>query len=151
MAESRFDFLKDLVMAVPDVQGDGDEMGGGSSVPSTPTDSAPHHSHPPVFARSQSDVPVSSRKATGGTGRPRGRPRKNPVVTFQAPAASSSRKATTSDEDEDESDDDDGDEDEDEEEEATPPTRPAVKASLNGASTPSVQFNAVQPNFYQVT
>lgn len=96
-------------MAVPDVQGEGEEgSGGAASVPSTPTGVMPHQQHPPVFVRSQSEasalsVPVASvgtstggssmtgarrAPAVGGTGRPRGRPRKNPVVTFQNPVSS---------------------------------------------------------------
>ena len=100
MAESRFDFLKDLVMAVPDVQGEGEEGGSGTvSVPGTPTGLVHHQQHPPVFIRSQSEASTligttagsssstAPRRVVGGTGRPRGRPRKNPVVTFQNPAA----------------------------------------------------------------
>jgi len=100
LAESRFDFLKDLVMAVPDVQGEGEEGGSGTvSVPGTPTGLVHHQQHPPVFIRSQSEASTltgttagsssstAPRRVVGGTGRPRGRPRKNPVVTFQNPAA----------------------------------------------------------------
>nr|CAG4638139.1 EOG090X0H1B [Chydorus sphaericus] len=93
LAESRFDFLKDLVMAVPDVQGEGEEGSSSSTAP---------------------------RRVVGGTGRPRGRPRKNPVVTFQNPAASSrsrpssSRKSGVTDS-EDEEDSNESDDEDDEE------------------------------------
>jgi hypothetical protein len=79
-------------MAIPDVQGDGDEQAG-SSVPSTPTT---HQQHPPIF-RSQSEVVAGSSSASSSasvalgrsrgrsTGRPRGRPRKNPADAPSVP------------------------------------------------------------------
>ena len=178
LAESRFDFLKDLVMSVPDVQGDGEE--GSGSVPCTPTGMAPHQSHPPIFIRSQSEASTAStagssstsarRSSAAGTGRPRGRPRKNPVVTFQTPPGgggrirstpatpTSSRKSRAeSDEEEDSDDDEDSDDENDDDEGDEPKHFDAPKGLANGAAAaaagaganPSVQFNAVQPNFYQ--
>lgn len=168
-------------MAVPDVQGEGEEGGSGTvSVPGTPTGLVHHQQHPPVFIRSQSEASTltgttagsssstASRRVVGGTGRPRGRPRKNPVVTFQNPAASSrsrpssSRKsgATDSEDEEDsneseDEDDEDNSSDEDSSGKGTVVTN--RKTTQNGAgavlapslNTPPVQFNAVQPNFYQ--
>lgn len=77
LAESRFDFLKDLVLTIPDVQGEGDDNV--VSVPSTPTT----QQHQPIMFRSLSEAGSSTsttRGKTTGTGRPRGRPRKTPVV-----------------------------------------------------------------------
>ena len=81
LAENRFDFLKDLVLTIPDVQGDGED-GGGSLAPGTPNTTAVH---PPLF-RSQSSVEdggarhtaSSSTRGAAAVRRPRGRPRKIP-------------------------------------------------------------------------
>nr|CAG4642154.1 EOG090X0H1B [Eurycercus lamellatus] len=154
LAESRFDFLKDLVMAVPDVQGDGEEgVVSAASVPSTPTGTAPHHQHPPIF-RSQSEAASSSSSVSGrkvgGTGRPRGRPRKNPVVSFQQqqPTAQRSRirpaaarKSATDSDEETDSNGNESEEDEDEDnstDEEPLSSRKAFRArstaTLNGGS-----------------
>nr|CAG4637459.1 EOG090X0H1B [Ceriodaphnia reticulata]SVE73279.1 EOG090X0H1B [Ceriodaphnia reticulata] len=55
LAESRFDFLKDLVLTIPDVQADGEDSGV-TSVPSTPT-TQPHQ---PLMFRSISEAGSSS-------------------------------------------------------------------------------------------
>ena len=83
LAESRFDFLKDLVLTIPDVQAEGED-GGTTSVPSTPTSTQPHQ---PLMFRSISEAGSSSsasRSKGTGTGRPRGRPRKNPAAALPA-------------------------------------------------------------------
>jgi hypothetical protein len=87
LAESRFDFLKDLVLTIPDVQAEGED-GGVTSVPSTPT----VQQHQPLMFRSLSEAGSSSStsKSKGtGTGRPRGRPRKTPAAL--APAQNNQR------------------------------------------------------------
>lgn len=81
LAESRFDFLKDLVLSIPDVQTEGDESGV-VSVPTTPT----VHQQQPLMFRSLSDASTSAgRSKVTGTGRPRGRPRKNPIGQVTVP------------------------------------------------------------------
>nr|CAG4643591.1 EOG090X0H1B [Ilyocryptus agilis] len=179
LAENRFDFLKDLVMAVPDVQGDNEEGASAASVPTTPTQSLqPHH---PLIFRSQSETSSvaagssgTSRNKPGGTGRPRGRPRKNLSVATAINVQNNLRiQATTksgvtdSDEDEDSNDEDDEDEEEEDstaDDEGPRSSKGSVKNSCTGSdnggreaesfkqqsnTNPQIQFNAVQPNFYQ--
>lgn len=89
LAESRFDFLKDLVLTIPDVQTEGED-GGVTSVPSTPT----VQQHQPLMFRSLSEAGSSSStsKSKGtGTGRPRGRPRKTPAAL--APTAQNNQRS----------------------------------------------------------
>jgi len=145
LAESRFDFLKDLVLSIPDVQGDGED--GGSSVPATPV------SHnPPVF-RSQSvnsEEPSSSR----GGRRPRGRPRKNPLVVQRSWSTKSGKSATESEESDEESDGSDEDDELSTDTDSLPKGSKSAVANKNGdgrVANPqaTIQFNAVQPNFYQ--
>nr|CAG4641312.1 EOG090X0H1B [Eulimnadia texana] len=142
LAENRFDFLKDLVMSIPDVQGDGDDS---SSVPGTPVVSA----QPPIFrSQSSSDATTSGRRAVGASSRPRGRPRKN----HSLPQPASSAKSAS--DEESDSDLDDEEEEEDDESEPQPKVHKKLN-SANGSSSTSLkaavpmQFNAAQPNFYQ--
>lgn len=88
LAESRFDFLKDLVLSIPDVQADGEDSGV-ASVPSTPTT----QQNQPIMFRSLSEAGSSSTVARSkgiGTGRPRGRPRKTPAT--HVPAAQNNQR-----------------------------------------------------------
>nr|CAG4648351.1 EOG090X0H1B [Moina brachiata]SVE93347.1 EOG090X0H1B [Moina brachiata] len=150
LAESRFDFLKDLVMAIPDVQVEGEE----GAVPGTPTSSsAPHH--PPAFRHVSAEPGSSSSTRGRGTGRPRGRPRK---VAGPPPAGVKSEQRTwekrQSDDDETDSGDSEDSEDEDEEETDTDSQSKGGPVARNGQSSvaalqKATQFNAVQPNFYQ--
>lgn len=153
LAESRFDFLKDLVLTIPDVQADGEDSGV-TSVPSTPT-TQPHQ---PLVYRSISEAgSSSSANRSKGTGRPRGRPRKNPAVAL--PAASRNQRAWTerkSDSEETDSGDSEDDDDDDNNSTDTDSLPKGSSSSKNGRDIPpatahqaSVQFNAVQPNFYQ--
>ena len=75
LAENRFDFLKDLVVSIPDYQGEGEE-GIVATVPSTTP-----MLHPPILRSNSTSESLtgspSVSKRTGGTPRPRGRPRKN--------------------------------------------------------------------------
>lgn len=74
LAESRFDFLKDLVLSIPDVQTEGDE--GAASVPNTPVGLQP----PPLFRSQLSNNEEGASSSSRGARRPRGRPRKTPVA-----------------------------------------------------------------------
>nr|CAG4646674.1 EOG090X0H1B [Macrothrix elegans] len=154
LAESRFDFLKDLVLTIPDIQTEGEEASGVVSVPSTPT--VQQH-QPPVF-RSLSEAGSSSttsRSKTGGTGRPRGRPRKNPAAQPSATQTiQRNRISRKSDSDETDTEDDEDDDEDDSTDTDSLPKGPL--SSKNGSDPASAsihqasfQFNAVQPNFYQ--
>ncbi|EFX72335.1 hypothetical protein DAPPUDRAFT_216125 [Daphnia pulex] len=154
LAESRFDFLKDLVLTIPDVQAEGED-GGVTSVPSTPT----VQQHQPLMFRSLSEAGSSSSttKSKGtGTGRPRGRPRKTPAAL--APAqnnqrAWAARKSDSEETDSGDSEDDDDDENNSTDTESLPKGSSSSKNGRDIASATaqqaSFQFNAVQPNFYQ--
>nr|CAG4638821.1 EOG090X0H1B [Cyclestheria hislopi] len=151
LAESRFDFLKELVMSIPDVQGEGEE--GSSSIPATPT-----ANQPPVFrshlaSDAVSSPSSSSGRKTGGTGRPRGRPKKT-VQPIQRSWSAKSGKSATESEDTD-FDESEGSEDEEELSTDTDSLPKGTKnvATNNGSAVTNpqstFQFNAVQPNFYQ--
>nr|CAH0098800.1 unnamed protein product [Daphnia galeata] len=155
LAESRFDFLKDLVLTIPDVQTEGED-GGVTSVPSTPT----VQQHQPLMFRSLSEAGSSSStsKSKGtGTGRPRGRPRKTPAAL--APTAQNNqrawaaRKSDSEETDSGDSEDDDDDENNSTDTESLPKGSSSSKngrdIALATAQQASFQFNAVQPNFYQ--
>nr|SVE73909.1 EOG090X0H1B [Daphnia atkinsoni] len=153
LAESRFDFLKDLVLTIPDVQPEGED--GITSVPSTPTAQQPQ----PIVFRSLSEAGTSSstNKSKGsGTGRPRGRPRKNPVAPGPT-APSNQRKWAGRKSDSEETDSGDSEDDDDDENSSDTESLPKVSSpSKNGrdivsatAQQAAFQFNAVQPNFYQ--
>nr|SVE75478.1 EOG090X0H1B [Daphnia dolichocephala] len=154
LAESRFDFLKDLVLTIPDVQTEGEENGM-TSMPSTPT----AQQHQPLVFRSLSEAGSSSSttksKATG-TGRPRGRPRKTPAAL--APTAQNNqrkwagRKSDSEETDSGDSEDDDDDENSTDTESlptGTSPSKNGRDVASATAQQASFQFNAVQPNFYQ--
>nr|CAG4649797.1 EOG090X0H1B [Scapholeberis mucronata]SVE93969.1 EOG090X0H1B [Scapholeberis mucronata] len=154
-AESRFDFLKDLVCSIPDVQTEGDE-GGVVSVPSTPT----IHQQQPSMFRSLSEASSSTsggRSKVTGTGRPRGRPRKN-LATQVSVAPNKQRAWADRKSDSEDTDSGDSDEEEEDENNSTDTDSLPKQSSLskNGkdlatatANPASLQFNAVQPNFYQ--
>nr|SVE74532.1 EOG090X0H1B [Daphnia barbata] len=154
LAESRFDFLKDLVLTIPDVQTEGEDNGM-TSMPATPT----AQQHQPLVFRSLSEAGSSSSttksKATG-TGRPRGRPRKNPAAL--APTAQNNqRKWAGRKSDSEETDSGDSEDEEDDENSTdteslptgTSPSKNGRDVALATAEQASFQFNAVQPNFYQ--
>nr|CAG4648975.1 EOG090X0H1B [Polyphemus pediculus] len=156
LAENRFDFLKDLVLSIPDVQGESEE-GGTVNVPATPT-----VQHPPIFrSHSSGEATTGSSslpKRGGGTGRPRGRPRKS--VSLQSPNSSGprlwssvSRKSATESDDSESGDSDGSEEEEDLSTDTDSLPKGTKNAPANGnkamTSPSSVQFNAVQPNFYQ--
>nr|CAG4651441.1 EOG090X0H1B [Simocephalus serrulatus]SVE94589.1 EOG090X0H1B [Simocephalus serrulatus] len=153
LAESRFDFLKDLVLSIPDVQADGEDSGV-ASVPSTPT----AHQNQPLMFRSLSEAGSSSSTSRSkGTGRPRGRPRKTPTV--HVPVAQNNQRtwaARKSDSEDTDSGDSEDDEDDENNSTDTDSLPKGSSSSKNGRDTTpttahqaSVQFNAVQPNFYQ--
>nr|CAG4642893.1 EOG090X0H1B [Evadne anonyx] len=168
LAENRFDFLKDLVVSIPDYQGEGEE-GIVATVPS-----ASPMLHPPICRSNSTSESLtgssSVSKRTGGTPRPRGRPRKNASVPPSNPNvqrlwASASRKSATESDESDSGESEGSEEDEDMSTDTDSLPKPRVKnaaavaavgEAANGVSTePSVnsestiQFNAVQPNFYQ--
>nr|SVE76110.1 EOG090X0H1B [Daphnia hispanica] len=154
LAESRFDFLKDLVLAIPDVQAEGEDNGI-TSMPSTPTAQQPQ----PLVFRSISEAGSSSttNKSRGtGTGRPRGRPRKNPVALGSTPP-NNPRKWAGRKSDSEETESGDSEDDDDEENSTDTESLPkGSSSSKNGrdiasatAQQAAFQFNAVQPNFYQ--
>nr|CAG4650595.1 EOG090X0H1B [Sida crystallina] len=149
LAENRFDFLKDLVLSIPDVQGDGED--GTTSIPATPISL---HA-PPVF-RSQSVSTEEAASSSRGGRRPRGRPRKHPIVVQRSMSTKSGKSATESDEsDSGESEGSDDDEEISTDTDSLAKGSRRVPASKNGdvtqAANPqsTLQFNAVQPNFYQ--
>jgi len=161
LAENRFDFLKDLVVSIPDYQGEGEEGIVSTSVPSTPT-----MVHPPIFRSNSASESVtgssSVSKRTAGTPRARGRPRKNASLPPSNPNAqrlwaSASRKSATESDDSDSGESEGSEEDED----LSTDTDSLHKrmnqknlaangdASVDSPSESTIQFNAVQPNFYQ--
>lgn len=154
LAESRFDFLKDLVLAIPDVQTEGEDNGI-TSVPSTPT---AQQAQPLVFrSLSEAGSSSSTNKSKGtGTGRPRGRPRKNPAALGSA-APNNQRKWAGRKSDSEETDSGDSEDDDDDENSSDTESLPkGPSSSKNGrdialatAHQAAFQFNAVQPNFYQ--
>lgn len=151
LAESRFDFLKDLVLSIPDVQTEGDE--GAASVPNTPVGLQP----PPLFRSQLSNNEEGASSSSRGARRPRGRPRKTPVAVQRSWSSKSGKSATESDEsDSAESEGSDEDEELSTDTDYVPKAAQGTVTNKNGDSgvpvanlQSSVQFNAVQPNFYQ--
>jgi len=166
LAENRFDFLKDLVVSIPDYQGEGEE-GIVATVPSTSP-----MLHPPIFRSNSTSESLTGSscvsKRTGGTPRPRGRPRKNASLppsnsNVQRLWASGSRKSATESDESDSGESEGSEEDEDMSTDTDSLPKPRTKnaaaalpppavtngdaQSINSEST--IQFNAVQPNFYQ--
>lgn len=158
LAENRFDFLKDLVVSIPDYQGEGEE-GIVASVPSTPT-----MVHPPIFRSNSTSESItgssSVNKRTGGAPRPRGRPRKNASLQPSNSDAqrlwpSASRKSATESDESDSGESEGSEEDEDISTDTDSLPKRMKNAPPNGDVTvdqsneSAIQFNAVQPNFYQ--
>jgi len=162
LAENRFDFLKDLVVSIPDYQGEGEE-GIVAAVPSTTP-----MLHPPILRSNSTSESLtgspSVSKRTGGTPRPRGRPRKNASLppsnsNVQRLWASASRKSATESDESDSGESEGSEEDEDMSTDTDSIPKPRIKnVAASGAANgdtqsvhpeSTIQFNAVQPNFYQ--
>nr|CAG4652281.1 EOG090X0H1B [Triops cancriformis] len=116
MAESRFDFLRELLASVPDIQGDGDESPLVGVLPPTPSSLTPVSPYGIPPRMHPLSAPISEVPAQRGRGRPRGRPRRTQAVTPSlGRGAAPKRGMSTTTESEDEEDDSDEEDDDDEE------------------------------------